>query len=91
MTEIIITAAIFLIGGVIIASCFWACYMKARDEGYRRGYQQAQQEQDMKEAAAFMARLDVERKYHNALMDGFPSADPMVPAKPLGFEQKVQA
>ena len=49
--EILITAALFLLIGATIATCYWVNYMRARDEGYRRGYAQANYEHQMIEEA----------------------------------------
>ena len=88
--NIFITAGLFLIIGVTIATCFWLSYIKALDAGYNRGYQQAQQEQAMKDTAANLARWKAEQQYRGEAVKGFPSTDPMITVKPLGFEEECE-
>lgn len=91
--DILITAGLFLCGGAAIATCFWLNYIKALDEGYRRGYDQAQKEQSEKDAAASMARWTAEQQFRSQMdyLKGFPSTDPMITVKPLGFEEVSEA
>lgn len=87
MIDMIITAAIFLIGGLLIATAYWLSINRAHLEGYNAGYKQAMKEHADKEMAANMARWKAEQQYKARLVQGFPSADPvMVEQKPLGME-----
>lgn len=49
--EMLISGCLMFVLGSIVATCFWISFMKARDEGYNRGYSQACYEQAEREKA----------------------------------------
>ena len=87
MWGFVLTAALFLIGGAVVASIFFVSNANARREGYKIGYAQAQKEHNDREAAARWARLQAEQQMrtHIDMVKGFPSAE-FRPNRPVFME-----